>query len=150
MQSEITDIVVEIDIDCPKDQVWTMMLGQVSDWWPRDFLCFKESPFMSFEAHVGGRLYEETPNGTQILWGNVVMIVPGDIIDIVGYMTKQYGGPAVTMWRMGLKEGENGVTKFKLSNSMIGPKDDENKQNLTEGWEYLFGKFKEYCEANKL
>jgi uncharacterized protein YndB with AHSA1/START domain len=145
---EIRKMVLELSINAPCDRTWQIMIDDLSEWWPRDFLCFPESEKIRFEPWAGGRLYEETPDGRHILWANVNMILPGKAIELVGYMTPTYGGPSITMYRMEVAEAEDGTTRFKLTDTVMGRMDDEQEANMNEGWKFLFETgFKQYVEA---
>jgi uncharacterized protein YndB with AHSA1/START domain len=149
MQSvEIRQIVLEVMIAAPSGRVWQIMLDDLTEWWPRDFLCFKESENILFEPWAGGRLYEETPDGKQILWWTVNCIRPGKSIEFVGHMTPDYGGPSITMIKMELSEAENDITRFTLTDAVMGRIDDEQEANMTEGWTHLMEHgLKAYVEA---
>jgi uncharacterized protein YndB with AHSA1/START domain len=146
MNSEIHEIVVEIGIDCPRENVWKIMIDRLSDWWPGDFLCLPGAKKIQFEPVAGGRLFETTPEGGHLLWANVLIIAPGEAIEMAGHVTPTFGGPSVTQWRMGLTDGENGATKFRLSNSVIGHFSPESQAEVKGGLEYLTGALKAFCE----
>jgi hypothetical protein len=146
MTNEINQFMLELDVNCPKDKAWDIMLNHMSDWWPKDFLCLEGSPEIKFEPWAGGRLYEETEAGAHILWAHVVMIQPGSFIETVGAITPTFGGPSMNYCRMALEEGEGGTTKFKLTNTVMGYSKPEGKPRIEMGWNYLFGAFKAYCE----
>ncbi len=147
MSCDVNEIVVELEIAQAKSVVWDKMLNHIEKWWPRDFLCLGETAVLHFEPFAGGRLYETTPEGASILWGQVVMVVPGESLDMIGAVVPAFGGPNFSMSRMSLTEGESGTTKFRLSNSILGRFSSEGKEDVTQGWAYLYGCFKTYCES---
>src|SRR4051794_10117395 len=102
--AKIREIVVEVPINASCDRVWKSLMDDLPEWWPRDFLCFADSEKIKFEPWAGGRLYEETPDGRQILWAHVVMIMPGEVIEFAGAITPSYGGPSFTTYRLAVKE----------------------------------------------
>lgn len=143
----IRQIVVELSLRAPVETAWKLMVEHLPDWWPADFLCFPEAERIRFEPWAGGRLWEEAPDGRQILWANVLMILPGRAIEFVGYMTPTYGGPSLSMYRLEVTDAGDGTTRFRLTDSVLGLIDEEHQASLNEGWTYLFGKLKEYVEA---
>lgn len=147
MNAEIKEVVVELAIKAPKEKVWNAMLNEMAAWWPKNALALEGADEMKFEPWAGGRQYVVTPDGKQLLWGTVLMVLPLKCVDVVGYTMPDYGGPSTWFWRMAIEDGEDGTTKFKLSNSIVGRVSDESLTDTTGGWNLIFGAFKEYCEG---
>ena len=145
MNATINELVVELSIDAPVDHVWTKMTDEISDWWPRDFLA-STAEKIQLENHVGGRLYEESADGGGILWGTVARIVPGSTIEFIGHMTPQFGGPSMTMIRMTVEADGDSKTKFTMVDAVVGAFAEDTKESMTQGWDYLWGALKAYCE----
>ena len=148
MQLNIKELVVELTIDAPKDHVYNVMVNRLTDWWPRDFLGLPDAEKIQFEPWAGGRLFESTPDGRSLLWGTVVAVTPGSSLEVVGHMTSSYGGPSVTMWKLSVAEAEDGKTAFRMNDSIIGHFPPETEENMNQGWNYLFGALKEFCEKS--
>ncbi len=147
MTCEIKKLVFELDIDAPTDQVWRALLDELPEWWPADFLCFKEAEKISFEPWAGGRLYEQTPDGKHILWATVAMIIPGKVMEFVGSITPTYGGPMLSMYKFQVEEVEPGKSRFKLEDTLMGNIHEQTEQSMNEGWAYLFTSLKSYVEG---
>ncbi|MBS1712637.1 MAG: hypothetical protein JSS71_13030 [Armatimonadetes bacterium] len=148
MEIKIHEIIVELDINQTQQNVWDAMLNRLPEWWPADFVGFPGKGKVKFEPVAGGRLYKETEEGGQLMWGNVVGIYPGEAIEISSIVTPAFGGPSLNFIRMALLGETGGVTKFRLSNTVMGHMSAEGEGSVTEGWQYLFGGLKTYCEAN--
>jgi uncharacterized protein YndB with AHSA1/START domain len=145
---DVKQIVVEVPINAPRSKVWDAMLSELPEWWPQDFLAFTpESEKMRFEPRVGGRLYEETKDGRQLLWATLTQILPQQLLEFTGHLTPSYGGPSITMIRMEISDAEDGSTLFRLTDTIFGNIGDELETNMTQGWNYLFGAMKAYIEA---
>lgn len=150
MNPIIKEIVVEVPIEAPKERVWQALAHEMSTWWPLDFLCIPDSGGIKFEAKAGGRLYEESADGKAILWAQVLYIEPGVALEMAGAVTPTWGGPSMNFNRFEVRDAGEGKTLFRLTNSVLGNMTDENEQNVTEGWKYLFAtKFKEYVEGKR-
>lgn len=145
MNPVINELVVELWIEAPVDRVWTKMTAEMSEWWPRDFLCTKAEK-IQLELWPGGRLFEETPDGGGIMWGTVYRIDPGSTLEFIGHMTPQFGGPSITMVRMTVEADGDSATKFTMVDSVLGAFAEDTKESLDEGWAYLWGALKAYCE----
>lgn len=147
MEKMIHEIIVEIEINRSKEVVWEAMLNEVSAWWPKDFLCLPGDSEIKFEPWAGGRLFEEKPDGSCLLWGNVLMIVPGESIELSGFVSPTYGGPSLNFIKTSIESGESGNTLFRLSNTVLGRFTAEGESEIDAGWKYLYGSLKAYCEA---
>lgn len=145
-QAVIKQIELELDIDAPLAKVWNSLLNELPSWWPGDFLGFPEGAPIKFEPHVGGRLYEQTEDGKSLLWATVVAIVPQKSMDFIGYMTPSFGGPTLTMLHLEVEADGDAKTKFKMADALLGRIGEETEASLNQGWGYLFGAFKAYCE----
>lgn len=146
-QAGIKQIELELIIDAPRAHAWNCLINQLPEWWPIDFLCYPEGEKIKFEPFAGGRLYEEMPDGRSILWAHIYSIVPENSMDFIGYMTPSYGGPSMTMVHLSLSDAqEEGKTKFRMVDAILGRIQDDHQANLNEGWNYLFNSFKAYCE----
>jgi uncharacterized protein YndB with AHSA1/START domain len=147
MTTGIRNIVVEVPVEAPLSHTWRVLLHELPDWWPNDFMCFPEAQKVSFEPWAGGRLYEKTDDGRELLWSTVTSIMPEKALEFVGYMTPTFGGPSISMIRIELSEKEGGGTLLKITDAVLGRVDDDQEQSLTDGWNYLFGTgFKQYAE----
>jgi uncharacterized protein YndB with AHSA1/START domain len=148
MNPIIKQIVVEVPINAPKERVWDALVKELPDWWPKDFMGLPNSEKMKWEPWPGGRLFEETADGHGLLWGQVLSIMPGASLEMMGAVSPTWGGPSINMNRMEVQDAGSGTTLFRLTNSVLGNLSEEGEQNVTEGWKYLFAmKFKEYVEG---
>ncbi len=143
----IHEIIVEIEINRSQDVVWEAMLNEVSAWWPKDFLCLPDGPEIKFEPWAGGRLYEEKEDGSCLLWGTVLMITPGESIELTGCVSPSFGGPSMNFIKTSIQAGEDGKTLFRLANTVLGNFTAEGAGEVDAGWKYLYGALKAYCEA---
>ncbi len=144
--AQVKRLVVEIELLASVPKVWEALLNEASLWWTEEFLGIPGSKCIKLEPWAGGRLYEESENGS-ILWANILSIVPQKGIDFLGWMSPAYGGPCFTMICITLAATENG-TKFTLNDSLVGDVSEGTEANLDEGWKMLFGTmFKNYVEG---
>lgn len=148
MNVTIQQVAIEIQINAPVAKVWDTVFNRISDWWPGDFLCHEGSKQIKMEQFVGGRIYEESPDGKSLLWGTVVNINPNKTLEFIGHSTPQFGGPTINMGRYELIEGENGMTSLQFTSSAMGNFPDEAKEMVTQGWNYLLGSLKDFAEKN--
>jgi uncharacterized protein YndB with AHSA1/START domain len=135
---------MEITINAPRERVWQAMVEESADWWLPDFYTIKNARFI-IEAWPGGRAYEDDGNGNGALWFTVMSVNAPAAIDFSGYLYPAYGGPAVTLITIRLEETEEGATRLKLTDGLLGR---FNQEELEHGWPYLFEDgLKKYVES---
>lgn len=143
------EIAFDVPLAAPRARAWQALVHEMPAWWPSDFLCFAESERIRFEPWVGGRLWEETPDGRQVLWATAVILVPNEAIEFVGHTTPTFGGPSITMIRLALEDGPDGSTILRLKDSILGRCDEAQAAQIREGWSLLYERaFKTYVEAS--
>lgn len=148
MDAQAREITLDVPLAVPRERAWQALAHEMPTWWPSAFLCFPESERIRFEPWAGGRLWEETPDGRQVLWATSVLIVPGEAIELVGHTTPTFGGPNVTMVRLALEDGSDGSTILRLKDTILGRCDDAQAANIRQGWSLLYEQaFKEYVES---
>jgi hypothetical protein len=93
---------------------------------------------------LGGKMYEDLGKGAGFVWYTVTGIDPLNKINLVGYMTPAFGGPATTMLELSLEEkGKN--TVLHVRDATLGP--ISNSEEKEAGWKMLFEEgLKEYVE----
>jgi uncharacterized protein YndB with AHSA1/START domain len=148
-QQEIKSIQIELDIkiNASVERVWTALTGEINNWWHKDFYASPKSTRFNIEPYLSGRLFESAPDGSAISWGNVIAINIGNSIDFAGYLTPAFGGPAVTMLHIELKD-ENNSTLLKVTDATFGKLFNNSEETISKGWKYLFEEgLKKYLES---
>jgi DNA-binding transcriptional ArsR family regulator/uncharacterized protein YndB with AHSA1/START domain len=145
----VLTVALEIPIDAPREYVWRMLTDEAHQWWPRDFYASANPIGMRFEARLGGRLYEEGPNGGGVVWYTVIALDPGHSVDLAGHLTAAFGGPSQTLLHLGLRE-DGTRTILDLTDAVVGNVSERTSQSLEEGWRALFDRgFRAFVETRR-
>ncbi|MBC8065283.1 MAG: SRPBCC domain-containing protein [Chlorobia bacterium] len=145
--AKIVVIKLTYKIEAPLARVWKVITEEATFWWDSDFVALPGSPGVNLEPHLGGRIYEETPDGKALEWARVIAINPPTSIDFQGLMTPAFGGPTLTTVQLSLAEVEGG-TEMTMTEGLLGRVTDEGLAQMQEGWDFLFGqKLKNYAES---
>jgi hypothetical protein len=68
----ISPLRLSFDIDCPSAHAFEVWTTRLSSWWPRGHTTSGHpDAVVTLEPHLGGRIFERTPDGTEIDWGEV-------------------------------------------------------------------------------
>jgi DNA-binding transcriptional ArsR family regulator/uncharacterized protein YndB with AHSA1/START domain len=141
-----TNVELEIVINAPRERVWAALVEETTGWWRADFYTVEDPVGFVIEPKAGGRGYEYNAAGAETLWFTVVNVVPGKVLNTVGFLMPQWGGPNVSMIRLALEEcGEQ--TVLQLSDGIMGRIGDGAVAEMEAGWRMLLEEgLKAYCE----
>lgn len=143
----IIEHTLEIEIAAPPARVWKALTEQASSWWHPGFFSRKGALAFIIEPHVGGRAYEDWGDGQGLLWYTVVGIAKNELLQLMGDLDAQFGGPARlhTLFRL---RAEGTGTVLRLEESAFGKVDEKVKGNLASGWKTLLdGRLKVFVET---
>ncbi|MBL8857633.1 MAG: SRPBCC domain-containing protein [Planctomycetes bacterium] len=141
-----TVIGLSYEIQAPRAAVWRAITEQTAEWWPEAMLVGGPGTKLTFEARLGGRLFEQWGQGSGLIWYEVIAIDPQSTIDLTGHVTQRFGGPAVSQLHIALTD-EAGGTRVSLTDAVIGVDRSASNRQVTEGWSLVFGKaLKKYLE----
>ena len=124
----------ELLVPASPDRVWRAMTGELSRWWPKDFLTSEHTRRMVLEPHLGGRVFEDFGDGGGLIWYHVIGLDVGRELLLAGHLLPPFGGPATTSLRLTLFEQKNG-TMLKIRDDRFGVLDDDSP---VDGWRHVF------------
>ncbi len=92
---------------------------------------------VELEPRAGGRLVERTES-QEILWYTVIAIDHEKSLDLAGYCTAKYGGPATTLLSIQLTSLSEQLSRLQIADSLFGRVTDEFVRSNEAGWKELF------------
>jgi uncharacterized protein YndB with AHSA1/START domain len=149
--AEIAQINMEIEIAAPPAQVWTALTESIGEWWPAEFYAGGEAGKRSFalETVPGGRMVETWEGGGGILWGTVICVDPAVLLQVLGSLFPNWGGPSQSYGTWELQPNASGTT-LKYSESTVGRVVDSHVDEKDKGWQFLFQTLKAHLEGSPL
>jgi uncharacterized protein YndB with AHSA1/START domain len=145
--SKIIKYQFEVNIARAPGEVWPLMTEKIDAWWMNDFRALGEDSTVSLSPRTGGLLLEKSPGGGTLEWYKVQMCTPGAALYLVGYMAPDWGGPTISMLKLGLEEREQGSALI-VSDALMGNVTESSAKSAASGWETLFGGgFKDYAQS---
>jgi uncharacterized protein YndB with AHSA1/START domain len=136
-----------IEIEASRERVWRGLTDQLGAWWLPDFHMLGTESLVTLEPRAGGRIFEE--NGDQqLLWYTVIAIHENESLDLAGYISAKFGGPATTMINATLTTVSQYRTRLQISDSLYGRVSEGLVNSLNQGWQLLFNDgLKQYVES---
>jgi uncharacterized protein YndB with AHSA1/START domain len=62
------------EVDCPSNHAFAVWTERIGTWWPRSHSASGDpNTEVILEPGVGGRIFERTPDGTEIPWGEITL-----------------------------------------------------------------------------
>ena len=63
---------LSFEIKCPTEHAFEVWTTRLSSWWPKGHSASGHpDTVVMLEPHLGGRIFERTPDGTEIDWGQI-------------------------------------------------------------------------------
>ena len=128
---------LELPIAAPPARVWRAIVEETSRWFRQEFHSVADPSGFVVEPRAGGRIYETSRSGAEVLWGTVVAVDLGKSLDAVRHFPAAFGLPLTSIWHLGL-EPQGEATLLRLSDSLIGRVSEETIAEFREGWRPIF------------
>lgn len=129
---------LSFDVETRRDRAWRAITGETAAWWPQDMRVGGAASKLTFEARLGGRLFEEWDQGAGMTWYTVVAIEPLSSLDLAGHVTPRFGGPALSQLHVSLSDKGNG-TRIAITDGVIGPTRLDMERRISEGRSLVVG-----------
>lgn len=137
----------EVVVSAGPERAWDAFVKEAAAWWPKEMLALGAKATLRLEPHVGGRLFEEIPDGDSILWGTVATLRRPKRVEFACDLFPAFGGPTRSHVSVTF-EAVTGGTRVRLSDDLFGRVTDTLRKNLREGWTLLLtGAYKAHVES---
>lgn len=136
-QASIFEYSFDIEIEKPLEQVWQVMFEQINGWWMNDFRALGQDSVVSLKPQTGAALLETTNTDESLEWYKVQMCVPLNSVYLVGYLASDWGGPTVSMLKLGVQT-KGDKTVLTVTDSLLGNVSEKAALNAKNGWMDMF------------
>jgi uncharacterized protein YndB with AHSA1/START domain len=135
----VREVVLEIVIEAPRERVWRALVDQTTDWWHKDFFTRPAEGFY-LQPRLGGWMYEDWGNGNGLMWGMVTGVHAPEMLQVVGDLNSDFGGPhrGIMDWTLAPVEGRPKATVLRFRHGLFGNVSAKTRDSLDSGWRMLF------------
>lgn len=98
---------------------------------------------MVLEEWPGGRWFRDLGHGQGHLWGFVQVIKPPTLIEIQGPLFMSYAVAGHVQFRL---DQISGGTELSLRHRALGMVEDQHREGVTHGWDYVLQGVKQLSE----
>lgn len=136
----------EVSVAATPERVWRALVEEIGQWWRAGFYALPDARGMRIEPRIGGAMYEHADDGSAVVWGTVIGLQPGRLIDFAGNLTAAFGGPAHVLLRFEVAAG-GGATVVKVTESRVGNVAGDAAASTKKAWALLLeGGLKPFAE----
>lgn len=130
-------------VRCSPDVAFRTWTEQINSWWPRNHSRSGDPATTVFlESHVGGRIYERTPEGSEHDWGRITSWDPPHHFGYYWYLGSGSGRP--TLVDVHFSAHEEGATRVEVVHQgpqLIGKLWSLNSARYIAAWENILPAF---------
>ncbi len=139
----IEPVVKLVEVSCTAEHAFDVFVEKTTDWWPKDKHSVsagkgKEARDVFIEPRLGGAIYEVTPDGDRLEWGEVKRFEPG----VALALTWNPGGGAAadTLVEVDFEMTPNGcrVTLTHSGWEALGETGGGMRDGYNLGWVHVF------------
>jgi hypothetical protein len=129
----IEPLTLSFDIDCDPDHAFETWTSRFSQWWPRGHSVSGDADVeVVLEPRVGGRIFERSPDGTEIDWGEVTQWEPPSRLGYLWHIRRDRAD--ATDVELTFIDAGDGTTRLEIVHT---------------GWERLGAGAHEWRDANR-
>ncbi len=130
-------VALRFGIEAKPETVWHAIVVDLNNWWNDSFYVTPKPHRIIIEPHAGGRMYETSDDGSELLWYTVIGVEPQKSLTLTGHFSPPYGGPASTILQIDLEQMGPDVTRLHITESSYGCITGDTEKRLREGWTLL-------------
>lgn len=131
----VGELSLEFEFDATAEAVWRALTEDLDTWWPDAFyMCAGPGPKrMTIDATPGGHMLEEAGGGNGMIWGTVVHVQAGAVLELTG----SYGSPLTWFGSYQIEALGEGA-KLRFTERMFGRVTEAELASKDQGWRFLY------------
>ncbi|HEY7600498.1 MAG TPA: SRPBCC domain-containing protein [Candidatus Limnocylindrales bacterium] len=141
----IAPVVKEVTVPLPVERAWQLFTAEAASWWPlrTHSVAGDDAIGCTFQAYVGGRLYETARDGTEHTWGTLLEWQP----PLRFAMTWHPGRTPSTEQHLEVTftpADDGRSTTVRLVHTgweKLGKAGPDERDSYLRGWDYVLGFF---------
>jgi uncharacterized protein YndB with AHSA1/START domain len=137
-------------IGCSPEHAFEVWTTRVSTWWPKAHsVSGSPDTLVVLEPHLGGRLFERTPDGVEVDWGEITLWSPPLRLGYLWHIHRDRSD--ATDVELTFVDLGNGTTRLDIVHSgweRLGAEGASWREANTGGWSALMPNFVAAAEAS--
>lgn len=147
----IAPLELSFEIECPAEHAFDVWTTRLSMWWPAGHSASGDpDTSVVFEPHLGGRIFERTPDGTEIDWGEITRWEPPTRLGYVWHIARDRSDATdVELTFVDIGDGRTRLDIVHAGWERLGARGLAWREANTSGWDALIPCFVEAAEARR-
>ena len=127
------------EIDCPADHAFEVWTTRLSTWWPKGHSTSGDpDTHVVLEPRLGGRIFERTPDGREIEWGEITRWNPPSRLGYLWHIGRdRTAATDVDLTFVDLGDGRTRLEIVHTGWERIGADGPAYREANTSGWDAL-------------
>ena len=131
------------EIRCSAEHAFDVWTTRLSNWWPKGHSASgNPDTVVVFEPRLGGRIFERTPDGAEIDWGEVTLWSPPHALGYLWHIARDRSD--ATTVELTFVDLGDGTTRLDIVHSgweRLGAEGPVWREANTNGWNALMPRF---------
>ena len=140
---------LSFEIGCAPEHAFAVWTTRLSSWWPKGHSASGDpDTAVFFEPRLGGRIYERTPDGTEIDWGEITAWSPPHRLGYLWHIARDRGD--ATNVELHFVALDDGTTRLDIEHDgweRLGADGPAFREANTSGWNALIPSFVRAAEG---
>jgi uncharacterized protein YndB with AHSA1/START domain len=134
---------LSFDIRCSPDHAFAVWTTRLASWWPKGHSASgNPDTTVVFEPRLGGRIFERTPDGTEIDWGEITEWSPPQRLGYLWHIARDRAdATTVILHFVGLDDGTTRLDIVHDGWERLGADGPVFREANTSGWNALIPSF---------
>jgi hypothetical protein len=145
----IPPLQLSYDLQCSPEHAFEVWTTRLSSWWPKGHSASGDPDTMvMIEPRLGGRIFERTPDGTEIDWGEITRWEPPYRLGYLWHI-RRHADEATNVELTFVDRGD-GTTRLEIMHTgweRLGAQGRAWRESNTNGWSALIPNFMAAAEA---
>jgi uncharacterized protein YndB with AHSA1/START domain len=127
------------DVACPSDHAFEVWTTRLSSWWPKGHSASGDpNTLVVLEPRLGGRIFERTPEGDEIDWGEVTVWNPPTRLGYLWHIGRDRSDATdVEVTFVDLGDGTTRLTIVHRGWERLGAEGPAYRDSNAHGWNAL-------------
>ena len=151
-EAMIEPLRMSFEVDCPAPHAFEVWTAKTSRWWPVAHTVTEEPGLqVVFEGRLGGRIFERTPGGVEIDWGEITLWEPPQRLGYLWHIRADRAD--ATEVEITFTDQGNATTRVDIEHrgwERLGARGPGRRDANRAGWDGVLPPFTAACSSAEL